>query len=88
MQDRAIQESMGRIVDRTREHLGPADKGIIQLRRLLRQAVRTAEAGGAPPGLAPSYYDLTCALQVLPRGADWRKVLAPDITGEKILETV
>ncbi|MGH7096638.1 MAG: Rieske 2Fe-2S domain-containing protein [Stellaceae bacterium] len=88
VQDRAIQESMGRIVDRTREHLGPADKAIIQLRRLLRQAVRTAEAGDMPPGLVPSYYGLTCALQVLPRDVDWRQVLAPDIIGEKILETV
>jgi phthalate 4,5-dioxygenase oxygenase subunit len=88
VQDRAIQESMGRIVDRTKEHLGPADKAIIQLRRLLRQAVRTVEAGGTPPGVASSYYGLTCALRVLPRDADWRRVLAPEITGEKILETV
>src|SRR5579875_2128036 len=88
VQDRAIQESMGRIVDRRREHLGPADKAIIQLRRLLRQAVQTVAAGGTPPGLAPSYYDLRCALRVLPREADWRAVLAPDIGRERILETV
>jgi polysaccharide pyruvyl transferase WcaK-like protein len=25
-QDRAVQESMGRLVDRSREHLGPADR--------------------------------------------------------------
>ncbi len=34
-QDRAVQESMGAIVDRTQEHLGPADKAIIASRRLL-----------------------------------------------------
>jgi phthalate 4,5-dioxygenase len=88
VQDRAIQESMGRIVDRSKEHLGPADKAIIQLRRLLRQAERTVQAGGTPPGIAPSYYDLYCRLQILPRATDWRAVLAPDITGEKILQTV
>jgi phthalate 4,5-dioxygenase oxygenase subunit len=88
VQDRAIQESMGRIVDRSKEHLGQADKAIIQLRRLLRQAVTTAEAGGTPPGIAPSYYDLYCNLQILPREADWRRILAPDIGREKILQTV
>jgi hypothetical protein len=27
-------------------------------------------------------------LQVLPRGADWRQILAPAISPEKILQTV
>ena len=70
VQDRAIQESMGAICDRSHEHLGPADKGIIQMRRLLREAINTVRAGGTPAGVAPSYYDLYCALQVLPRDAD------------------
>jgi hypothetical protein len=63
------------------EHLGPADKGIIQMRRLLRDAVNTVRAGGTPD-------DLYCALQVLPREADWRQMLAPNISPEKILQTV
>jgi hypothetical protein len=88
VQDRAIQESMGRIVDRSKEHLGPADKAIIQMRRLLRQAVKTVEQGDTPAGLGPSYYPLRAALEVLPRDADWRRILAPDITREKILQTV
>ncbi|MGH7038382.1 MAG: Rieske 2Fe-2S domain-containing protein [Stellaceae bacterium] len=87
-QDRAIQESMGRIVDRSREHLGPADKAILQARRLLRQAIRTVEEGRAPAGTTASYYTLRAAEGVLPRAADWRSLLAPDITEEKILETV
>jgi phthalate 4,5-dioxygenase oxygenase subunit len=44
-------------------------------------------AGGTPAGVAPSYYDLYCALQVLPRDADWRQILAPAISPEKILQT-
>jgi hypothetical protein len=79
---------MGPICDRSQEHLGPADKGIIQMRRLLREAINTARAGGTPAGVAPSYYDLYCSLKVLPRDADWRAILAPDITQEKILQTV
>jgi len=39
MQDASIQESMGPIQDRTREHLGQSDKAIIQYRRLLRQEI-------------------------------------------------
>ena len=56
VQDRAIQETMGRIVDRSKEHLGPADKAIIQLRRLLRQAVNTAMEAGTPAGVRPTDY--------------------------------
>jgi phthalate 4,5-dioxygenase len=88
VQDRAIQESMGPICNRSREHLGPADKAIIQMRRLLREAINTVRAGGTPAGVAPSYYNLYCALQVLPRDADWRHILAPDISPENILQTV
>ena len=65
-QDRAVQESMGPIVDRTREHLGPADRAVIQARRLLLQATRTVEAGGIPPGVAPTYYPLHPAEAVVP----------------------
>jgi hypothetical protein len=58
------------------------------MRRLLRQAVKTVEEGGTPSGVGPSYYPLRAALEVLPRGADWRGILAPDVTREQILETV
>ena len=50
-QDRAVQESMGRIVDRSREHLGPADRAIIVMRQLLLDGVRTVREGGDPPGV-------------------------------------
>jgi phthalate 4,5-dioxygenase oxygenase subunit len=87
-QDRAIQETMGTVVDRSREHLGPADKAILQARRLLRQAVKAVEEGGTPAGVLPSYYTLRAAEGVLPREADWRRLMAPDITAERIVETV
>src|SRR6202046_1324858 len=53
-QDRALQESMGPIVDRSKEHLGPGDKAIGQMRRMLGQAVRTVQAGGDPAGTGTS----------------------------------
>jgi hypothetical protein len=86
-QDRAIQESMGAIVDRSREHLGPADKAIIQARRLLRQAVQAAAEGRAPNGTGASYYALQANEGVLSRDADWRAALASEAR-EAILETV
>ncbi|MDB5574629.1 MAG: Phthalate 4,5-dioxygenase [Tardiphaga sp.] len=41
-------ESMGKIQDRTREHLGTSDKAIIQYRRILRQEIEKV-AGGQKP---------------------------------------
>src|SRR5438552_3357586 len=87
-QDRALQESMGPIVDRSKEHLGPADKAIGQTRRMLRQAVKTVEAGGDPDGTGTSYYEIRAGEEVLARDADWHQIMAPDITEEKILQTV
>ena len=79
---------MGRIVDRSREHLGPADKAIIQLRKKLRDAVRAVESGGTPDGLGTTYYELCAGEGVLPREADWRQELTPTMKPEQILQTV
>jgi phthalate 4,5-dioxygenase len=87
-QDRALQESMGKIVDRSKEHLGPADKAIIQARKLLREAVKAVEAGGTPAGVGPSYYSLRAHEAVLPRDADWRREITPEMKREAILQTV
>ncbi|MBV8083581.1 MAG: aromatic ring-hydroxylating dioxygenase subunit alpha [Chloroflexi bacterium] len=72
-QDHAVQESMGPIVDRSKEHLGPADKAIITTRQLLLKAIKTVQDGGDPPGLADSYYGLRAQERVFPRDADWRR---------------
>jgi len=86
VQDRAIQESMGPIVDRSREHLGPADRAVIQARRLLLEAVRTVAEGGTPRGIEPTYATLAAAESVLPRDADWRQASLP--AGSQIEQTV
>jgi nitrite reductase/ring-hydroxylating ferredoxin subunit len=44
-------ESQGAIQDRTREHLGTTDKGIIAYRRLLVNAIERTQAGEAAPML-------------------------------------
>jgi phthalate 4,5-dioxygenase oxygenase subunit len=86
VQDRAVQESMGAIVDRAREHLGPADRAVIQARRLLLHATRVVEGGGMPPGVEPTYYDLRPAEAVVPRATDWRRLLAPDAPPTEALQ--
>ena len=41
-------ESQGRIQDRTREHLGSNDRGIMSYRRMLLEAIATVQQGGRP----------------------------------------
>jgi hypothetical protein len=79
---------MGRIVDRSKEHLGPADKAIIQARKLLREAVKTVQSGGNPAGTSASYYPLRAHEAVLPRDADWRREMTPEMQADAILQTV
>jgi hypothetical protein len=86
VQDRAVQESMGSIVDRSKEHLGPADRAVIQARRLLLDAVRAVQTGEAPRGVAPSYYTLRAGEGVIPREADWRTLMESEATN--ILQSV
>ena len=47
-QDQAMQESMGPVVDRTRERLGTSDTAIIAMRRLLLQQIRGLEEKREP----------------------------------------
>ncbi|MPZ49247.1 MAG: Rieske 2Fe-2S domain-containing protein [Dehalococcoidia bacterium] len=70
-QDRAIQESMGGIADRTLERLGTTDRAIIHARRALLKAVRTVQDGGEPPGVAPTYYKVRGYQATLPTNVNW-----------------
>ena len=52
LQDQAITESMGPIVDHTFEHLAPSDRMITQTRRRLLMAARSLhDRGVLPPGV-------------------------------------
>jgi len=76
-QDRAVQESMGRIVDRSKEHLGPADRAIIATRKLLMEAVSVTEAGGDPKGTNDSYHEVLAAEDTFAADVNWRQELRP-----------
>ena len=69
MQDASLQESMGAIQDRTREHLVSTDNGIIMARqRLMKAAKALAEQGTPPPGTVPAHQHVRSAAVVLPHG--------------------
>jgi 5,5'-dehydrodivanillate O-demethylase len=44
-------ESQGAPTDRTQEHLGVGDEGIILLRKILREQIEIVKKGGEPLGL-------------------------------------
>jgi phenylpropionate dioxygenase-like ring-hydroxylating dioxygenase large terminal subunit len=72
LQDTAVQESMGPICNRTREHLVPADAMIIAVRRLLAAARALHERGETPPGVdQPELYRVRPVGVILPPGSDW-----------------
>ena len=69
MQDASLQESMGPVIDRSREHLTATDTGIIMARsRLMRAAEALADRGIAPPGTDPATHRVRSAAIVLPAG--------------------
>ena len=45
-----MQESMGAVCDRTKEHLGASDAAIVRMRRRLIAAVKELEKNKIPPG--------------------------------------
>jgi phthalate 4,5-dioxygenase oxygenase subunit len=67
-QDASLQESMGPIVDRTKERLVSSDTGIIKARQKLRKAVEALrDEGIAPPGVDPAHHRVRSAAIVLPQ---------------------
>ena len=47
-QDAAVQDSQGEIVDRTKEHLGPTDLGIMRFRKYILDAAKALQNGEEP----------------------------------------
>ena len=67
MQDASLQESMGPIVDRTKENLVSTDNGIIMARHRLLKAVKALiDKGITPPGVAIEHQKVRSAAIVLP----------------------
>ena len=77
-QDRALQETMGIIADRSREKLGTSDRAIIAMRKLLIEAIHVTSDGGTPRGAKDEYYGIRAIDRILPEDQSW-EVLKPDM---------
>ncbi len=74
IQDGSLQESMGPIIDRTKENLVGCDNGIIMARhRLMRAAKALAEKGTLPPGVDTEHHKIRQAALLLPRDVAYQK---------------
>jgi phthalate 4,5-dioxygenase len=77
-EDIAMQESMGPIFDRRREHLGTSDVAVIRMRRIMLDGVRRFIDEGAPPvGLAEpvAYETLRAGERMVPHGERWQEAM-------------
>ena len=73
MQDASLQESMGPIQDRTREHLCLTDKGIVATRSRLLRAAKANREGKPVPALDPAQQRVrSCAIE-LPVGQHYKE---------------
>ncbi len=77
LQDQAVTEPMGRVADRTQEHLGTADAMIIRMRRLLLAAVKELRDHGVePPGVdTPDWFRIRSVAATIPVDAVWTEAL-------------
>jgi hypothetical protein len=76
-QDPMVQESMGPLYDRSREHLGTSDSMLIRARRKLINAVNALQRDGAvPPGVdKPGLYRMRSGGAILPAGINGMEAL-------------
>jgi phthalate 4,5-dioxygenase len=80
VQDASLQESMGPIVDRTKENLVSTDNGIIMARhRLMRAARALREKGVVPPGVDPTHHRVRSAAVVLPPEQSFKDAAKDDL---------
>ena len=76
IQDAAVQESMGPIEDRSREHLVSTDNGIIMTRNRLLQAAKEVAEGKRPPGTDIASQGVRAVSMVTPRSLGFAEALA------------
>jgi phenylpropionate dioxygenase-like ring-hydroxylating dioxygenase large terminal subunit len=75
-QDACIQDSQGLIADRTTEHLGPTDMGVVRFRRLILDAARALARGTPPSALAhPDAYRVRGGGAIAPASAPLAEVM-------------
>jgi len=79
--DSCATETMGAIYDRTQEHLGVSDMGVIAVRKFLLNAVKTFQDGGEPPHIVKdpernSFPHIDSIAEIIPADIHWRERFA------------
>ena len=83
MQDSSLQESMGTIIDRSRENLVATDYGIVMMRNRLRKAVtELRDKGTMPPGRTAEHQKVRSVAVVLDPELNYAEACQDDLTAE------
>jgi phthalate 4,5-dioxygenase oxygenase subunit len=85
VQDHAVGETQGRILDRSREHLGTSDLAVVAWRRLMLKTARALrDTGAAPPATQPGvrFDKIRPEVVFFGAGQTWKDLapLAPGLT--------
>jgi phenylpropionate dioxygenase-like ring-hydroxylating dioxygenase large terminal subunit len=83
MEDAACQSGVAPIYDRTKEHLGTTDTGVVRVRRMLLDTTHKLEQGVKPVSAAqPERYMLRAVSITIPAGGDWEALGRGYMTAE------
>jgi phthalate 4,5-dioxygenase oxygenase subunit len=81
IQDSAVQETMGPIYDRTKEHLGATDVAVIRMRRLMLDSLQRVQEGGDPIGVDRpiNHAKIRSAATTIKAGTPWQSLVPDDV---------
>ena len=84
-QDAAVQESMGKRMNRSREHLGTSDSAVIAWRRLVMKLARDLQKGIEPEAAHHGeWYNVRSCATLLAHDTTWKEGTAPLMAGGEI----
>ncbi|RMA59952.1 phenylpropionate dioxygenase-like ring-hydroxylating dioxygenase large terminal subunit [Acidovorax sp. 100] len=75
VEDATIALSQGPLYDRSKEHLVPADQGVVRVRRALLNAVKVAAENGTPPGVGLDLRSVSACDVQMEDGALWQDLV-------------
>jgi len=75
LEDAACGSGVATICDRSQEHLGSTDAGIVRVRRLLLESAKKLAEGAEPVSAAkPSSFMMRAISVTIPAGSDWMEL--------------
>jgi len=77
LEDHAVSETMGRMADRSKEHLGRSDMAVVAFRRMMLKAVRQLQETGRLPQADQGRFDwneITAETFIFPAEMKWQEI--------------